>query len=195
MASIENFSLGELLTTSDSGKTWTHHVMNGTNVGNLGGIAIMNDSVLFTGDQHLPGMAISKDGGNTSLTGNLFISIDRIHALDSTNLIGSGRTIYKFHPDTMLASIPSTPNITHEFQLTVNNDELFLSMLLFRRTKVMMELFSADGKFSSQPIKNFYAHGDNIESINVSHLAQGAYFVVIRTNEGHFGKRFIIDRK
>lgn len=191
VASVENFILGELFTTVDSGNTWIHRFLNGTTVGNLGGIAVINDSVIFTGDQHNHGMAMSKDGGISWETGNLFTSIDRIHKLDSFQLIGSGNTIYKFHPDTMLANITSSPVVTHEFQLYANNEALKLTMNLFRRTKVMMEIFSAEGKFISQPINNFFTQGEHNLNFQINNLPQGSYVVIIRTYEGHYGKKFI----
>jgi hypothetical protein len=184
VASNEDFNAGLFFKTLDGGNTWQEYNLTGSSILDLGGIAVINDTLLFAGAQHVPGMAYSTDGGVTWSDINAGVAVNRICAFSDNTAIAAGGTIYKYHPDSVLTGIPVHPYPLHTFELRSDDRKKFtLYANLTQHAKVMVEVFTINGKYLSQPLNAYYAKGEHYFELPTQQLASGAYFIRIRTYE------------
>ena len=193
VTSNESFTDGLFFKTLDSGYTWQEMPLTGSNVINIGGIAILNDTLLFTGDQHSSGMAYSVDGGTSWSDLNAGNAADRMFVFDDNTAICTGITIYKYHPDSVLVtSTMENKRPQHVFELRSNDQINYtLHVNLYQKTKLMVELFTIDGRYLSQPINDFYNKGDHDFNLDLSKVESGGYFLRLRTYEYLSGVKFV----
>ncbi|HKR04320.1 MAG TPA: hypothetical protein VJY62_06740 [Bacteroidia bacterium] len=184
LASNESFTAGLYFKTLDTGYTWQEYNLNGSSVTNIGGIASIDDTLMFTGDQHFAGMTYSTDGGTTWNDINMGYAIDRIYVFSNKTAIASGVTIYKYHPDSIFSNVPEIYRPKHIFELR-SNDNIHYTLYtdLYQSTKLMAELFTMDGKYIMQPVNSYYSKGEHLIALPTSGLASGEYFIRIRTYE------------
>lgn len=193
VTSNESFTDGLFFKTLDSGYTWQEFPLTGSSVINIGGIAILNDTLLFTGDQHTPGMAYSVDGGASWSDLNAGNASDRMYVFDDNTAICTGITIYKYHPDSVVVT-STAENIRpqHVFELRSNDQINYtLHVNLYQKTKLMVELFTIDGRYIRQPINDFYSKGDHDFVLDLEKELPGGYFLRLRTYEYLSGVKFV----
>src|SRR5688572_21181378 len=192
VAANEAFTQGLFFKTIDGGNTWQEYPLSGSTVVHAGGIAVINDTIMFTGNQQNVGMAYSTDGGIAWQNINVGHSVNRIYVFNDNTAIASGSTIYKYHPNSVLTSLPELDSPQHGFELRSNDNKHFiLHVNLVHKTKLMVELFTMDGKYITQPINSFYSKGEYLFELPTSTLAVGGYFIRIRTYENVAGVTFI----
>jgi photosystem II stability/assembly factor-like uncharacterized protein len=183
--------------TTDWGETWTtHQVYN--NFGDIGGIGLLNDTLGWVMDQHSTGTWQTDDGG---LTWHQVLSAassgDRMVQIDSVTMLACGQSVYKYSALTTGTETlsPVTKKI-HELNVYPNpaNQYINIEAIAGTNTFGLLDIITDDSRPVKRIAQQLYPKGKNNFTVDVSHLAEGSYKVLWRSNETFLVTKFVVTR-
>ena len=178
-----------VMKTIDGGTTWTTLFVTNTNIDGEG-IGFVNDSVGWTGGWST-GMYETTDGGQSWAFLNFGMNLNRYIFLRHDLGYAAGKSIYKFTGLTTDIS-GEQPERKDIHSLTVFPDPVceqgILQVHLGTSTRILFELYDAEGRMIKSYVNGNLPAGDYSYSINGTEFSEGIYYAVLRTNE-HFVTR------
>lgn len=194
-AAVENFGNASFFKTSDFGTSWTEHSIGLAQFFDIGSVGFINDSVGWLGKQHQQGMAKTTNGGLTWSYVNFGVSVNRIIRLNASTLLGSGNKIYK--NNFTLSTPPNKETAAlnlHEIYVQPNpaDKELQVRLILKTNTLAVLDVLDEKGICVEQIWKGALPKGEHQFKLNVSNYPASNYHIYLRSNEGHFEKKFLV---
>jgi photosystem II stability/assembly factor-like uncharacterized protein len=176
-----------IMKTVDGGATWTTMPVVNTNI-SMEGIGFVNDSVGWVGGWST-GMYHTVNGGASWTYLNMGQNLNRYFFLSPGLGYASGRSVYRYTalvtgsgpaPDTR----PATAHRMHVYPGPTTGP-VNIDLDLLKSTRVLLEVYDQNGSMVMELINARTMAGPYHQKVDLSHLPQGNYFFVLRTNE-HF---------
>jgi photosystem II stability/assembly factor-like uncharacterized protein len=185
--------------TVDFGNTWSTITVDTALVfqGDLGGIALQNDTLGWVFDQYNLGAWETADGGLSWISINSpVIAGDRLVVLDSATTLAAGVTIYRYSSSFVGMNeqplIPVPNQHTIEIYPNPGNNKITIDALAIRNTFGILDITDATGKIIKRVARQPFINGKNTFTVEVSNLPVGVYSAVWHTNERRVAKSFSI---
>lgn len=199
IASVQSYGPQLIIArTVDYGNTWSTITVDTTSFqGNLGGIALQNDTLGWVFDQYDFGAWETTDGGLTwTMVNTPVIAGDRLVVLDSITTLAAGATIYRYGSSFVGLNeqivIPVPNQHTVELYPNPGNNKITIDAVAMRYTFGILDIADAKGKIIRRVTRQPFIKGKNTFMVEVTDLPAGVYSAVWHTNERRVAKSFTI---
>lgn len=199
IASIQSYGPQLIIArTVDYGNTWSTITVDTTSFsGNLGGIALQNDTLGWVFDQYDFGAWETTDGGlSWTMINAPVIAGDRLVVIDSVTTLAAGATIYRYNSSVVGVHEQPMIQVPNQHKLEIYpipaNNTITIDALAIRNTFGILDISDASGKIIRRITRQPFIKGKNIFDVEVSDLPAGVYSAVWHTNERRVAKTFSI---
>ena len=142
----------------------------------------------------------TNDGGDTWKKVDLIESVNRIVKLNDNTMLAIGKKLYIYDAEstsTVDHSEVKSESLPHSIvSITPNPSKDFIKIEyeLSNRTLLTVDIFDLRGSKVKHITKGEMSKGLHENSVDISDLVAGQYFITIRTSERHLVEKFLIVR-
>lgn len=185
-----NPHLGKLISSNDSGVTWSTFDAPETDIQAVGFISTTHGWM----GGHTTGFFETLDGGLTWNNLNIGSNLNRIFIINNGLAYASGTTIYKYTSET-LSNSNVVENTNPSLNITLFNtpvkDKLNFEINYTSDDNLVIDLYTIDGKFIKQMSREIIPSATKKQySFTVDFLKTGLYILDFHNNTGHTSKKF-----
>jgi len=199
-ASVEDFlpqNPSTFLKTTDGGETWEQQIVCPQNI-DMEGLGFLNDTLGWCGGWST-GMWETKNGGLNWNYVDVGSNFNRFFRVNHQLMYGAGKEIYKYQLEgfpTSLSHTPVTSAMPHTLFPVLPNPfskSITMKFMLDRTTRVVIEVYGSSGMVYQQKL-GFVNEGMHEQQLDLSKLAAGEYFLVLKTNERFLSQQISCQR-
>lgn len=198
--SVQNFmNVGASIVRRDNATSdWTTHIDYNFEL-DPQGIGFIDDNTgWLTGYSNLN--LETHDGGETWKTFYGVWAVNRIIKLDDNTMLAIGDRLYKYEiegsssEESNHAEIDQLPHRIISLNPNPSRDFIKLVYELTNSTLLTIDVFDLSGNKVLHIVKGYKSVGRHENTINISNLVGGNYFIALRTSERHLVEKFLINR-
>ena len=180
-----------IMKTVDGGASWTTMTVVNQNI-DMEGIGFVNDLEGWVGGWST-GMYHTTDGGNSWTYLNMGQNLNRYFFLSPELGYASGMSIYKFTD--VITDVTPAPAVhdvsTHQCDVYPNPSTGYVSINLqiIKPTRTILTVYDQNGRSVKEIFNGRLPAGTHDYAVDLSNMAPGIYFSVLRTDEHFLTKR------